>query len=101
MDELLNWVAQQHSGLRTYRGFQQKVLQLAAEDSSHAAMFYLLGSIVSRFIDSYEEDPLPVAVADQAFKRLSELVKKSAQAMNAPAADQIKVLNEIARTDLG
>lgn len=102
MEELGNWLSQQHNGLQTYKAFQQRVSLLLTQDRDHAALFYLLASIVGRFIDTYEEHPLPVDVADEAFKKLRDLVQRAAQTMKGPAAGQIKLLNEIASgEDLG
>jgi hypothetical protein len=100
LDEILNWLRPQHNGLRTYKAFQQKALQLARTDREHSAAFFLLASLVGRFIDHYDEEPLPAGVADQAFKQLVGLVEKTAQSLKSSAADQLRILNEIATTEL-
>ncbi len=101
MDSLLTWLKPQHSGLRTYKAFQQKVLQLAATDRRHLALYHMLATLVGRFIETYEEQPLPVDVADEALKRLIALVEKAAKSLTGSAADQLEVLNLIAAADLG
>lgn len=101
MDELLTWLKPQNNGLRTYKAFQQKVLQLAASDRAHAALYEILSSLVGRFIEHYEERPLPADVADGALSRLIGLVEKAAKSLKGSAADQLGVLNEIAATELG
>lgn len=100
MNELLNWLKPQHSGLRTYKDFLQKVLQLAASDREHLALYSMLATLVGRFIESYEESPLPVDVADEALKRLTVLVEKATNSLNGAPADQLKTLNEIAAAEL-
>jgi hypothetical protein len=101
LDELLNWLKPQHNGLTTYRTFQQKALQLVQSDRAHAAAYQLLASLVARFIDHYEEHPLPADVADGALNRLIRLVEQAAKSHKGSAADQLGVLNEIAATELG
>jgi hypothetical protein len=101
LDELQSWLTQQHSGLRTYKDFQQKAYALIAKDRDHAALYYLLASLVGRFVDAYDEEPLPVGVADKAFDQLLDLVKRGAQSLKASPADQLKLLNDIAAAELG
>ncbi len=101
LDELLTWLKPQPNGLRTYKAFQQKVLELAASERAHAAFYQLLATLVGRFIEHYEEYPLPADVADGALSRLIGLVEKSAKSLKGPPADQLSVLNEIAATELG
>lgn len=100
MDELLNWLKPQHSGLSTYKAFQQKVLQLGASDREHLAFYRLLETLVGRFIESFEEHPLGVDVADEALKRLIGVVEKATKSFGSSPADQLKTLNEIAATEL-
>jgi hypothetical protein len=100
LDELLTWLKPQHNGLRTYKAFQQKVLQLATADRAHLAFYHILATLVGRFIESYEEHPLPVAVADEAFKRLIAVVEEAATSVKGSAEDQLKALNDIAATEL-
>jgi hypothetical protein len=100
LDELVNWLTTQHNGLRTYRAFEQKVLQLAENDPQHLVVFFLLAAHVRTFVDAFDEEPLPSDIADQAFKRLVELAKMAGKAMAQSAADQLKALNEIAAAKL-
>ena len=100
MDELLAWLKPQHNGLRTYKAFHEKVLQSATADRSHLALYQLLATLVGRFIEAYEEQPLPVAVADQAFNRLIAVVEKAATSIKGSPADQLKALNDIAAAEL-
>jgi hypothetical protein len=100
LNDLLTWLKPQHSGLRTYKDFLQKVLQLAASDRDHRALYSMLATLVGHFIENYEEHPLPVDVAEEAHKRLTTLVEKAVASFNGSPADQLKVLNEIAATEL-
>ncbi|HUO00577.1 MAG TPA: hypothetical protein VMU69_30640 [Bradyrhizobium sp.] len=74
MNDLYAWLSQQHHGLRTYRTFQQKLDILSAHDPDQRALCSLLGGIVSSYIESFDEEPLPVTVADRAHQRLLDLV---------------------------
>ncbi len=101
MDELKQWLSHQHAGLRTLRAFAEEASQLCARDRDHAALYFILASLVGRFVDAHEEQPLPVEVAEEAFRRLRELMTRAAQSLAAPAAEQLRALNEIASADLG
>lgn len=101
MDELQNWLSTQHNGLKTYAAFRNKALELAGEQKDNAALLHLLAALAERFISAYDESPLPVDVADRAFARLKELVRKGTDTTRASDADKVELLNEIARSDLG
>jgi predicted ATPase len=101
VDELLTWLKVQHNGLRTYKNFQQRVLNLSGSDREHVALYQILGLLVGRFIDSYEEHPLTGDVADQAFDHLIEITEKAAKSLRAAPAEQLATLNAIAAADLG
>jgi hypothetical protein len=74
MNDLYAWLSQQHHGLRTYRAFQQKLDTLSGHDPGQRALCRLLGGIVGSYVESFDEEPLPVAVADRAYQRLLDLV---------------------------
>jgi hypothetical protein len=101
LDELLSWLSEQHNGLQTYVVFQDKALQLASQHPDDRALFHLLAAVAERFIDSYEEAPLPVEVAERAFKRFSELLQTASNTMNHSDKEKIRLMNEISRTTLG
>jgi hypothetical protein len=74
MNELHHWLSQQHHGLRTFRSFQQQVETFGRERPEQRAICCLLGCLVGRFVETFDEEPLPVAVADRAYSRLLDLV---------------------------
>src|ERR1700761_6464088 len=74
MNDLYAWLSQQHHGLRTYRGFQQKLDVLGGHDPDQLALCRLLGGIVNSYVETFDEEPLPVEVADRAHRRLLDLV---------------------------
>ena len=100
MGELHRWLLSQHPGLRTYRSFQQKALELASSDDEHRALYRLLASMVGRYIDSFDEEPLPVEVASRAYQRLVSVVDDAEVSMAAPALQQVRTLNKVAATEL-
>jgi hypothetical protein len=65
MSELHSWLSTQHHGLRTYKSLKQKLIARASADPEHAALYRRLASMIDAYIDSFDEEPLPVDVADQ------------------------------------
>lgn len=100
MGELHDWLLGQHPGLRTYKSFQQKAMELAAADGEHRALYCLLATMVGRYIDSFDEEPLPVDVAKQAYQRLVSIVDDAENSIDAPASQQVQTLNRVAATEL-
>ena len=74
MNELYTWVSQQHHGLRTFKTFQQKLESLSRDESEQRGLYRLLSNIVGGYIEAFDEEPLPVEVADQVHRRLLELL---------------------------
>ena len=72
--DLVAWLAQQPRGLRTYRTFQEKLEILSRHEPEQRAMCRLLSGLVGNYIEAFDEEPLPVAVADRAYGRLLDLV---------------------------
>jgi hypothetical protein len=67
MSELHSWLSTQHHGLQTYKSLKQKLIGRASADPEHAALYRLLASMIDPDIDSFDEEPLPVDVADEVF----------------------------------
>ncbi|WP_342727235.1 hypothetical protein AAFG07_10695 [Bradyrhizobium sp. B097] len=72
--DLHTWLSQQPHGLRTYRTLQDKLETLSQHQPEQRAMCRLLSGLVGNYIEAFDEEPLPVAVADRAFGRLLDLV---------------------------
>jgi hypothetical protein len=98
MNDLYAWLSQQHHGLRTYRSFQQKLDVLSGHDPDQRALYRLLGGIVSSYVESFDEEPLPVAVADRAYQRLLDLIGSLDFA--ASADRRLADINRVAAFDL-
>lgn len=100
MEDLLAWLKEQNGGIGTYFGLQQRAQKFVATDPEHAAVFQLLSNLAGRFASSYEDEPLPVDVAQSALARITELVEQAALSTNSPPEDRLRILNQIASTDL-
>src|SRR3977135_2105930 len=74
MNDLHTWLSQQHHGLRTFRTFQQKLDDVSNSDPEQRALCRLLNAVVDSYVDTFDDAPLPVAVADLAYRRLLEMV---------------------------
>ena len=98
MNDLHPWLSQQHHGLRTFHTFQQKLATLSRDEPGQRALCRLLSSLVSSYIEAFDEEPLPVAAADRAFQRLLDLV--ASLDFRASADHRLADLNRVAACDL-
>jgi hypothetical protein len=98
MNDLHTWLLQQHHGLRTYRTFQQKLDDVSRRDPGQRALCRLLNNVVGSYVDRFDEEPLPVAVADRAYQRLLELV--ASLDFGASADRRLADVNRVAACDL-
>ena len=98
MNDLHAWLSQQHHGLRTYRAFQQKLDVLSGHEPDQRALCRLLGGIVGSYVENFDEEPLPVAVADHAYRRLLDLVGKPG--LHAGADRGLADIDRVAAFDL-
>ncbi|MHC2336429.1 hypothetical protein ACVIW0_005718 [Bradyrhizobium sp. USDA 4454] len=72
--DLHTWLSRQPHGLRTYRTLQDKLETLSRHQPEQRAMCRLLSGLVGNYVEAFDEEPLPVAVADRAYGRLLDLV---------------------------
>jgi len=100
MSTLHSWLSGQHLGLGTYRTFQERTMELALSDGQHAAFYKLLSTMVDPFIWSFDEEPLPVDVANKTFERVLAVVRDAEYAISLAPEQQIKILNELASVEL-
>ena len=98
MNELYAWLAGQHPGLRTFKTFQQKLAAFAADHPEQRAMCRLLDAIVGRYVEEYDEAPLPSAVAERALQNLLRSVAEFDD--SAAPAQQLGALNRLAELRL-
>jgi hypothetical protein len=95
---LYNWLSRQHHGLRTYQLFKQKLGELSKIQPDKKALYALLSQLATRYIDAFDEQPVPAAIADLAFQRL--LILLASLDRCASADRQLADLNRVAATDL-
>ena len=100
MGELHDWLRHQHPGLRTYRTLNEKLLQAAKDDPTHRAVYRLLSNLASGYAATFDEEPLPIEVAERAYQRLLSLVAEAERSLGSPIETQLAVLNEIAASEL-
>ncbi len=98
MNDLYAWLSQQHHGLRTFRTFQQKLATLSRDEPGQRALCGLLSSLAGGYIEAFDEQPLPVAVADRAYQRLLDLV--ASLDFRASADCRLADLDRVAACDL-
>jgi hypothetical protein len=98
MNDLHAWLSEQHHGLRTFRIFQQKLETLGRDDPGLRGLCRLLTGLVDNYIDAFDEAPLPVAVADDAYHRLLDLV--AGLDLNGNADRRLADINRVATCDL-
>ena len=98
MNDLHAWLSQQHHGLRTFRTFQQKLDDVSKGDPEQRALCRLLNVIVGSYVDTFDEEPLPVEVADLAYRRLLDLV--ASLDFSASADRRLADINRVAACDL-
>jgi hypothetical protein len=100
MDELLHWLKQQNSGIRTFGGYQQRAAALGETDQANAAHYALLSALAGHFVAAYDGAPLPAEVAARAYARLVSLTEEARTSMSGPASAKLAFLNTIAAAEL-
>jgi len=98
MNDLHAWLSGQHHGLRTFRIFQQKLETLGRDDPGQRGLCRLLTALVGNYIDAFDEAPLPVAVADDVYQRLLDLV--AGLDLNGNTDRRLADINRVATCDL-
>lgn len=98
MNDLHAWLSEQHHGLRTFRTFQQKLETLGRDDPAQRGLCRLLSSLVGSYVEAFDEAPLPVEVADSAYRRLLTLV--ASIDLNAGAERRLADINRVAESRL-
>ena len=98
MNDLYTWFSHQHHGLRTFRNFQQKLESLSRDEPEQRGLYRLLSNIVGSYVEAFDEEPLPVAIADRAHHRLLELL--ASLDPQASPDQRLADINRVAASDL-
>ena len=73
MSELHSWL--KHHGLQTYKSLKQKLIGRTSANPEHAALYRLLAWMIDPYVDSFDEEPLPVDVAGEVFARVLDIMR--------------------------
>ena len=98
MNDLYTWFSHQHHGLRAFRNLQQKLESLSRDEPEQRGLCRLLSHLVGSYIETFDEEPLPVAVADGAHERLLELL--ASLDPQASPARRLADINRVAASNL-
>ena len=98
MNDLYTWFSRQHHGLRAFRNFQQKLESLSRDEPEQRGLYRLLSGLVGSYIETFDEEPLPVAVADRAHERLLALL--ASLDPQATPARRLADINRVAASNL-
>ncbi|MGY3484024.1 hypothetical protein ACVW1C_001907 [Bradyrhizobium sp. USDA 4011] len=96
--DLHTWLSQQPHGLRTYRTLQEKLEILSQHQPEQRAICRLLSGLVGDYIEAFDEEPLPVAVADRSYGRLLALV--ASLDLKGSSDRRLADINRVASCDL-
>ena len=78
--------------------FSKNSNDLGNGDPGQRALCRLLNGIVGSYVDTFDEEPLPVAVADRAYQRLLEMV--ASLDFDGSADRRLADINRVAALDL-
>ncbi|MCK1542568.1 hypothetical protein IVA87_30185 [Bradyrhizobium sp. 147] len=98
MNDLHAWLSQQHHGLRTFQIFQQKLETLGRDDPAQRGLCRLLSGVVGSYVEAFDEAPLPVEIADTAYRRLLTLV--DSLDLHGDGARRLADINRVAACEL-
>ncbi|MCK1627366.1 hypothetical protein IVA98_30475 [Bradyrhizobium sp. 160] len=98
MNDLHAWLSQQHHGLRTFQIFQQKLETLGRDDPAQRGLCSLLSGVVGSYVEAFDEAPLPVEIADTAYRRLLTLV--DSLDLHGDGARRLADINRVAACEL-
>lgn len=100
MQDLLDWLAAQQGGMRTFTGFHNRALALRASEHENVALLRLLADLTERFIQAYDGEPTSPDVAGLALARLTEFLRRAVDLTRAGPGERLALLNEIGATEL-
>lgn len=98
MNDLHAWLSQQHHGLRTFQIFQQKLETLGQDAPEQRGLCRLLSGLVGSYVETFDEAPLPVEIANNACHRLLTLV--ASLDLEGDASRRLADINRVAVCEL-
>src|SRR3954453_23502970 len=98
MNGLHTWLSQQHHALRTFRIFHQKLETPGRDDPEQRGLCRLLSGLVGSYVETFDEAPLPVEIADGAYQRLLTLL--ASLDLEGDASRRLGDINRVATCEL-
>ena len=100
MDELLTWLQAQGSGLTMHSDFRKRARALAEKSPDKAAFLHLLVAMSRRFASFFDDVPLPRLAAEEARRKLIDLLERGAAMTADSPRDYLDFLNAVATENL-
>lgn len=100
LDQIAAWFKNEPESLRTFIGFQQRCYAEISSAGDQAVYLRLLGRMAGRLADQIEGEPIAVEVVEAAHRQLAALTEQAIEASKKPAADQLAIINKLARLEL-
>ncbi|MFC0242917.1 hypothetical protein [Rhodopseudomonas telluris] len=98
MNEFQAWLEQQHHGLWTFKSFQHMLEQFGDTEPKQRGLCRVLTCLVQDYIETFEESPVPVDVADNVHRRLAHLL--STLDLNGAPERRLEDINRVANFTL-
>lgn len=98
MNELYSWLADRHHGLRTFKSFQVELERLAQHQPAQRGLCRLLTQLVDSYVETFDEAPLPIEIADDVHRRLTDLL--ASLDLQGDSERRLADINRVAEFDL-
>lgn len=96
-DDLVKGLNEHGAGVRAYEACARAARARIAGEPQNAAALLLISYAAQIFVDSYDDQPLTVEVANDEFARFSAIVKRLDGAVKAGSADaMLAAVNDVA-----
>jgi hypothetical protein len=96
-DDLVKGLNEHGAGVRAYEACARTARARIAAEPHHAAALLLISYAAQIFVDSYDDQPLTVEVANDEFARFSAIVTRLDEAAKAGSADaMLSAVNDVA-----
>jgi hypothetical protein len=100
LDAIAAWLRREPESMRTFVAFQRRCYGQIGEAGDDAAYLRLLGRMAGRWAEQHDGEPVAAQAVEEAHRHLLALTERALRASKRPAAEQLAVLNELARIEL-
>lgn len=97
LEDLVKTLEVNNYGVRAYEQFAQLCYKSVVEQPDMAIFFLTLSVMAERFVNQYDESPLTITVADAQKNKILRLIEKMEKTLNESSAQQVRLLNAVAR----